>query len=246
MGDDLRALRQRRRWRQEDLARAAGFTRAVVSMIERGYAGRVTLDTIERVAGALDARVSCRFTWQGESLDRLRDRDHAALVERVVRHLAAAGWGTATEVSFNVYGERGSIDVLGYHHVTRTLLVVEVKASIGDVQATLTALDRKTRLAPAIARERSWAAASVSTMLVVRDDRTARRRVGEHEATFRSAYPARSREARRWVAAPSPRRPFRAIWFLSGESDGRARPRRIVRLTAAERGRRPTSRHPRP
>src|SRR5580765_8972595 len=85
---------------------------------------------------ALDARVSCRLTWNGEELDRLLDAAHAAVVEQVVRRLAAEGWVAATEVSFNEYGERGSIDVLGFHPATRCLLVVEVKSVIPDVQAT--------------------------------------------------------------------------------------------------------------
>ena len=38
-------------------------------------------------------------------------RSSSAMVQR----LRPDGWEVATEVSFNVYGERGSIDILAFH-----------------------------------------------------------------------------------------------------------------------------------
>jgi hypothetical protein len=123
-------------------------------MIEAGRAGEVALDQLIRVVSALGAFLSVRVVYQGEGLDRLRDRRHAALVDALVARLRAAGWDVATEVSFNHYGERGSIDILAYHPATRTLLVVEVKSVVPDVGRMLATLDRKVRLAPDIALER--------------------------------------------------------------------------------------------
>ena len=167
----------------------------------------------------------CRLTWQGEGLDRLLDADHAAIVEQVVRILHDAGWLVATEVSFSIFGERGSIDVLAFHAATRVLLVVEVKSIVPDVQATLVTLDRKERLALRIARERNWDAVAVAKLLVVRDDRTARRRVDQHASTFGNAFPDRIARIRAWLRAPDPRRPLSGLWFLSGESQAVAKQR---------------------
>jgi hypothetical protein len=153
--------------------------------------------------------------WQGEGLDRLLDADHAATVEAVVRTLLGEGWLVATEVSFNVWGERGSIDILAFHPGTRILLVIEVKSVVPDVQATLMTLDRKERLAIEIARERGWDAIAVARLLVIRDDRTARRRIEEHAATFGNAFPDRIGRIRAWLRAPKPTRPLRGLWFLS-------------------------------
>jgi len=78
---------------------------------------------------------------------------------------------------------------------------------VPDVQATLVTLDRKTRLASEIARQRGWRPARVGRLLVIRDDRTARRRIAAHETTFAGAFPIRpspSAVRRPTPAAPSP------------------------------------------
>ncbi len=107
----------------------------------------MSVATLRKVAEALDASLDIRLRWNGEGLDRLLDEAHAGLVEDLVQRLMADGWVTEVEVSFSIRGERGSIDVLGYHEPTGMVLVTEVKSVVPDSQATLFALDRKTRLA---------------------------------------------------------------------------------------------------
>jgi hypothetical protein len=143
-----------------------------------------------------------RLLWQGEGLDRLLDAAHARVVEVVLQTLAERGWQALPEVTFNRFGERGSIDVLGWHPACRALLVVEVKSVVPDVQAMLAGLDRKARLAPRLASDRGWMVRHVSRLLVLPNDRTSRRRVADHRATFGLAYPARTRAIRRWLVAP--------------------------------------------
>ncbi|MEW5990613.1 MAG: MmcB family DNA repair protein [Chloroflexota bacterium] len=154
-----------------------------------------------------------RVDWQGEALDRLLDADHATLVERVVRELQGAGWRCLVEVTFAIGRERGSVDVLALHEATGTLLVIEVKSVIPDIQATLATLDRKVRLGPAIARDRGWRCERVATILVVAEGRTHRRRVQAVGATFATHLPARTSEVRRFLARPSGT--IRGLWFLS-------------------------------
>jgi transcriptional regulator with XRE-family HTH domain len=202
LGLGFRALRRRRGWSQARLAAAARVSRSVIWRIERGHADRVTLSTIHDVASALEARVDLRLLWHGDGLDRLVDAGHARLVELAIALLDRAGWLVATEVSFNVRGERGSIDILGFHPTTTSLLVVEVKSVVPDLQAMLHAIDRKGRLARSIARERGWSAMSVTRLLVLPEDRTARRRLTTHSATFGVALPARNVAIRRWVLTP--------------------------------------------
>jgi hypothetical protein len=146
--------------------------------------------------------VDVRLLWHGEGLDRLLDSRHAGLVERVLWLLTRAGWVTAAETSFNVRGERGSIDVLAFHPLTGSLLVVEVKSVVPDLQAMLGSLDRKGRVARDVALARGWRVRTVTRVLVLPDDRTARRRVEAHAATFRSTLPARTIEVRRWIREP--------------------------------------------
>jgi hypothetical protein len=152
------------------------------------------------------------------------DERHAALVDATVRWLTASGWSLAVEASFSIYGERGSIDVLAWHP-DRALLVVEVKASIGDANQTLIGIDRKVRLAPAIAKRRGWSVGPVGALLVVAATTTARRRIARHDASFRTALPSTAIECRRWVMAPTGR-PARGIVFLEvPDSRGASRSR---------------------
>ena len=126
--------------------------------------------------------------------------------------LTAAGWTVAVEASFSIFGERGSIDVFAWHPAGG-LLVIEVKASVGEANQTLIAIDRKIRLAPAIGNERGWPAGPVGAILFVAATTTSRRRIGRHEATFRASLPNTSAECRRWATSPLGR-PARGILFL--------------------------------
>lgn len=150
IGRVVRAIRRRRGWRQIDLAARIGVSQSLIARVERGGAGRVRLDTLDRIAAALDARLVVRIDWLGEAADRLLDADHADVVERLVTFLRAAGWEVVPEATFNVAGERGSIDILGWHAPTATLLVVEVQTVVPDVQGMLSTFDRKVRHADGI------------------------------------------------------------------------------------------------
>jgi transcriptional regulator with XRE-family HTH domain len=229
-GLGMRALRRRRGWTQQRLADAVRVSRGVVGRVERGRADRVPVHVLVRVAAALGGTVTVRLLWQGEGLDRLLDRAHADLTERMLSRLRSQGWEVATEVSFNIRGERGSIDILAFHPPTGSLLVIEIKSVVPDLQAMLGILDRKVRLAGHIARERGWHVRSVSRLLVLPDDRTTRRRVQQHASTFEATLPARSVEVRRWLAAPDGR--LAGVLFLTNDHQTSARhrvagPRRV-------------------
>ena len=222
-GLGVRALRRKRRWTQDELAARASVSRAAVWRIERGRADRVAVHVLVRVAAALGARIDVRLLWQGEGLDRLSDAGHADLVERMLELLTTSGWLAAAEVSFNIRGERGSIDILAFHPTTGALVVIEIKSVVPDMQAMLGGIDRKGRLGRDIARDRGWQVTNVTRLLVLPDDRTARRRVERHAATFRTALPARTVEIRRWIRHPEGT--MHGVLFLSDAHHASARHR---------------------
>lgn len=202
VGRSLRALRVRRGLRQQDVAERAGVSRSFVAKLEAGSISTVDVGRIERVCFVLGAELDLRVRWHGEGLDRLLDEAHARLVERVVLRLAAAAWECAVEVSFSEFGERGSIDVVAWHATTRSVLVVEVKSVIPDAQATIAPLDRKSRLAGKIARDRGWDPTTISRLLAVGENTTSRRRIAALDATFRVAFPVRGAAVARWIRRP--------------------------------------------
>ena len=234
----MRALRRRRGWTQQRLATAARVSRSVIGRIERGRADRVPVHVLVRVAAALGGTINVRLLWQGEGLDRLLDMAHADLAELMLSQLRRIEWEVAAEVSFNIRGERGTIDILAFHPPTGSLLVIEIKTVVPDLQAMLGTLDRKARLAKEIARERGWRVRTISRLLVLPDDRTARRRVGQHAATFGATLPARTVEVRRWLAAPSGR--LAGVLFLTTEQQASTR----HRVTSPRQSRDPISRSP--
>lgn len=231
LGRQLRALRQRQHLTQDDLSERAHTSRSEVGRAERGQIDALRLATLERIASGLGARLEVRLSWNGEALDRLLDAGHAALVEQVVQRLRASGWECAVEVSFNVRGERGSVDVLAFHPATRILLVVEVKSVVPDVQAMLMTLDRKARLGRAIAQQLGWSPLGIGRLLVIAESRTSRRRVDVHGSLFAAALPSRAIAIRAWLLEPHARPPLAGLLFLS-PAHGVAARHRVSRARA--------------
>jgi transcriptional regulator with XRE-family HTH domain len=211
-GLEVRALRVRASMRQSDVGRVARVSRSLVAKLESGDIDGVTIGRLRAVAGALGAVVDVRLRWRGEGLDRLMDEAHARLVDAFVILLRAFGWDVAVEVSFSVWGERGSIDILAYHRPTGIVLVVEVKSVIPDSQTTLHGLDRKARLAVQLASARGWECRGVARLLVVGESATSRRRVARLAATYEAALPVRGWAIRRWLREPAG--PIAGLLFL--------------------------------
>lgn len=152
----------------------------------------------------------------GADEDRVLDQRHATLLGACAKWLETQGWEVVAEVSYSQWGERGSIDLLAWHAITRSLLVIEIKSELASIEATVRKLDEKARLAPGIARTLGWSARSVSRLLVLPDDRTQRRRVLAHAAVLSRAYPVRSRGLRAWCRAPV--RAVAGLLFLTNSS----------------------------
>ena len=204
IGSALRAVRQRKRLRQVDVAGRAGTSQTMVARIERGAMANVPYGMLHRVALALDARLDVRVRWQGGDFDRLISARHAGMHEVMARWFAGlAGWSAKPEVSFSVYGERGVIDIAGWHVAARHLLIVELKTELVDLNELLATLDRKRRLGSVVARDRGLQPAAVSTWVVLADSRTNRRAVASHAAVLRSKLPIDGRKMRAWLDHPT-------------------------------------------
>lgn len=181
--------------------------------IEQGRLASVPLGKIRAVAAALDARIDAVVRWQGGDLSRLVSARHARMHEIMARYfLGLPGWMIEPEVSFSIYGERGIIDILAWHPISRILLVIELKTEIVDVNEMLGTLDRKRRLAATIAAEHDWEPVAIATWVVVADSRTNRRVVADHATVLRAKLPSDGRGVAQWLRRPRGR--IDALSFL--------------------------------
>lgn len=178
------------------------MSRDTISRIENDRLDNVPAGTIQRCVEALGAYLRMDIAWQGERLPRLIDARHAALQNTFVALLAAWGWDTRVEVSFNHYGDRGRVDIVGYYAATRTLAIVEIKPDIDDAQETVGRLDVKVRLGRTIAAEAGWTVDRIVPVLVLENGASPRRHVRAHEGLFRR-FTLRGASARAWLRAPS-------------------------------------------
>jgi transcriptional regulator with XRE-family HTH domain len=205
LGTAIRLIRQRRDWTQDELGERAGVSKSTISRLERGHPDELSVATIRRVAGAIDMRVDLIGRWRAGDLDRLLNWRHSALHEEVARWFGddLPVWILAPEVSFSIYGERGVIDILAWHPGRRALLVIELKTDISDVNELAGTADRKRRLAAQVARERGWDPVSVSLWVIVAPSRTSRRRIDDHRAMLRAAFPVDGRGIGSWLRDPA-------------------------------------------
>lgn len=214
VGRIFRAVRQHLGLRQEDLSAMSGVSQSSVSRVERGIAETMSVADLDRIAQALNVRLSLDAWWRGGDLARLMDAGHAAIVEYVVGLLRAAGWQVIVEYTFNVFGERGSVDIVAWHAERRALLLVEVKSRFTDLQEMLATFARKLRLVPPLlAESEGWRPAVVGRLIVAPGTTANRRVVAAHPSTFDATFPLRSHDARRWLRDPTG--PLAAVWFVA-------------------------------
>lgn len=196
-------VRRHLRLRQVDVGRLANVDQKVVSLVGRGLLARVSVEKFRRVCAVLEIEPALDLRWRGGLGERLIDRGHAELVELVASTLRDGGWTVIPEYSFNVFGERGSVDILAWHPERRILLIVEVKTRVTDLQAMLMSMSRKVRVVPGeVEEERGWARRAMGRLVVMADTRANRSLVAAHRAIFDSSFPGRTAESRRWMSAP--------------------------------------------
>jgi len=196
----LRMARVRQDLRQLDVSEHAGISRTVVAEHELGQIETASVRGLRRHAEALG--LSLELTVRGPAGEVLKDEEHALLTQWIKRQLDAMGWITEPEASFNVWGERGRIDLLGWLPVARIVLIDEQKTDVSDVQDLLGTLGVKERLALQIARQRGWNATSVAVLLVVSRTHRNLRTIERFSGLF-ERFALRGADADRWLRNPA-------------------------------------------
>ena len=172
--------------------------------IEAGRLDEVSFGQIRRLARVFDARFEALVLWRGADLDRLVNRGHALMHEAMFRWLGEiGGWLALPEVSFARNNERGVIDVVAWHAASRTLLVIELKTRIVDINDLMATMDVRRRVAWQIAADNGWAPIAVGVWVVVAPGRSNARALADHATVLRAKFPDDGRTMRRWLAKPS-------------------------------------------
>jgi transcriptional regulator with XRE-family HTH domain len=217
-GTAIRMTRIKRRLRQSDVAARAGVSATTVWRVEHGRLDELTLGVVRRVCETLEVRVDLQPRGRGSELDRLINARHSMLHEAVARALATdfPGWEQASEVSFNVWGERGIVDLLLWHPGRRALLIIELKTELVDPGDLLATMDIRRRLSSEIVRARGWRPATVSTWVIVARSRTNERSLSAFRGILRTAFPDDGRRMSSWLRDPVGTVAGLSLWGRAG------------------------------
>ena len=162
-----------------------------------------SIGRLRAIAGVLEVGLEIVPSWRGGEVARVVNERHSRMHELFAAHLARTrGCEFATEVSFSSWGERGVIDILGWHAARRVLLVIELKTEIPDPAGLIAQVGRYRRLAPGIGHERGWDSTSVATWVLVAESDMNRRQLAQHRVMLRNAFPLDGRALRRWLRDP--------------------------------------------
>ena len=98
---------------------------------------------------------------------RLLDAGHARLAEQMITLVQAAEWSVIVHYTFSHYGERGAVDIVGWHPATRHLLIVEIKTMLLDIQDVLArSIARSGWSRSSWPKERGWEPVAVGRLVV--------------------------------------------------------------------------------
>jgi transcriptional regulator with XRE-family HTH domain len=195
-GAELRHGRIARHLTQDLAGTRAGIGRGVVSRIERGRGGAVSMDAWQRLGLAVGRPlvVSVQRDRAGET----PDAGHLALQELVLRLGRSAGYDGTFELPTRPSEPWRSADVGLASTAACRLLHVECWNTIGDIgAATRSSVRKPSELADlAVAR---WGTSGVSSLVwVVRSTARNRAIVARYPELFAARFPGSSRD---WVSA---------------------------------------------
>lgn len=205
-----------------------------MSLLERGHLDTLSVRTVRRIFATVEARYEGAVFWRGGGIDRVLDERHATLVGAITKLLARRRWNNVVEVTYSIYGERGSIDVLAGFPSRRIALVIEVKSELTSIEQMARKLDEKVRLASTrLAADRfGWRPVHVGRLLILPATDTARRSVARHTGVLDAVLPARGRLVRAWLREPSGA--FTGLLFVADtnrhSAGGGSRDRQRVRV----------------
>jgi transcriptional regulator with XRE-family HTH domain len=227
VGSRVRSARHRRRWTQAQLGLKAGVSRMLVSRLERGLGGGVTLDALQRVALGLGVRL--RVDLARDPQEDPADAGHLAIQELVTRRFRAMGWRRFVELPTRPAQPWRSGDVVGVDDRHGHIVIVECWNTIGDIGMAVRSSNRKQVDGEALATAR-WGErpSSVHLLWVVRQTARNRELLRRYPEFFRARFPASSAAWSKFLdGSGKPPEEAGIVWSdLTGQQTFAWRPRR--------------------
>jgi transcriptional regulator with XRE-family HTH domain len=149
LGGQLRESRRRRGLTQQQVGGRAGLSQSAISVIERGSGGSLSLDTLQRVAGALGR--SLRVDLGRDPFEEPSDAGHLAMQELILRLGRFNGHIRTVELPSSRVVSNRSTDVALVDSRSSVLVLVECFNTFGDLGASIRSSDRKREEAEALA-----------------------------------------------------------------------------------------------
>lgn len=195
LGGQIRALRARRQWSQQDLGDRAALGRLVISRLERGV-GPFDVAALERLGLAFG--VPLRVEFGRDPREDIADAGHLAMQELLLRTARHAGYSVEFELPTRPAEPWRSIDVGLANPRRQRAIAAECWNTIGDVGAASRSSARKRSELDAMWSGRWGEDAQVGLVWVVRATKRNRLLVERYPEVFRSRFPGSSRL---WVRA---------------------------------------------
>lgn len=194
LGGEIRAMRTRRRWSQQDLATRAEVGRMVIGRAERAL-GQVELETLERIGLVLGVPLTVGFGRDG--VEDVADAGHLAIQELILRIGRASGFRAQFELPTRPNEPWRSIDVVLGSERRRLALAIECWNTIGDLGAATRSSRRKAAELQDLAVGRWGAEGRAGLVWVVRETARNRALVRRYPEIFAAAFTGSSRG---WLA----------------------------------------------
>jgi len=217
---------------QQRLADMVGVSRGHIANVERGRANP-SLGLVDRIANALGLELELVARAPAVIGGRQqRDLVHARCSAYADRRLRSLGWLTAREVEIVHARSHGWIDLIAFHPMTGTLVVVEVKTRLDDLGAIERQLAWYERSIWDVADRLGWRPKWTASWLLVLASHEVEDVLHTNRELFARAFPVRARAmasllegvdqpiAGRGVALIDPSSKRRA-WLVPSRTDGR-------------------------
>jgi transcriptional regulator with XRE-family HTH domain len=195
LGADIKAMRKRRKWTQNELARRADVGRQVIGRLELGLRP-LDVSTLERIAVALGVPLAIGFDL--DVREDVADAGHLAIQEIVLRVARAAGYETQFELPTRPNDPWRSSDVALGSGLRRLAIGAECWNTFGDIGAATRSSRRKLVELENLAVGRWGPEARAGLVWIVRGSSRNRALIDRYPEVFANVFTGSSHG---WVAA---------------------------------------------